>query len=172
MAAQLDHRGWTAAQNLAACVLCHQPAICAHPAASPATGPAPSIGSTITRTTSTAGRQHDHRSRSRSQAWPDTPPRPTARTLVKPRLTANRSRRVAQNDDYGAFARRILAAYARRVASGDVEALAQMTALAADLDPAIGPAVTGLRGLGYSWAEIGLRLGVTRQAAQQRWGQL
>jgi hypothetical protein len=24
---------------------------------------------------------------------------------------------------------------------------------------------------GYSWAEIGSRLGVTRQAAQQRWGQ-
>jgi hypothetical protein len=75
---------------------------------------------------------------------------------------------VVENDDYGAFARRILAAYARRVASGDVEALGQMTALAYDLDTAIGQAVTGLRGLGYSWAEIGLRLGITRQAAQQR----
>ncbi len=65
----------------------------------------------------------------------------------------------------------MLAAYARRVASGDVEALAQMTALAAELDKAIGQAVTGLRGFGYSWAEIVLRLGITRQAAQQRWGQ-
>ena len=27
-----------------------------------------------------------------------------------------------------------------------------------------------LRGCGYSWAEIGSRLGITRQAAQQRWG--
>jgi hypothetical protein len=78
---------------------------------------------------------------------------------------------VTENDDYAAFARRVLAAYARRVASGDVEALAQMTALAADLDTAIGQAVTGLRAVGYSWAEIGLRLGITRQAAQQRWGQ-
>ena len=29
-------------------------------------------------------------------------------------------------------------------------------------------AVKGLRGCGYSWAEIGVRLGITRQAAQQR----
>ena len=41
---------------------------------------------------------------------------------------------------------------------------------AAEIDTAIGQAVTGLRATGYSWAEIGLRLGVTRQAAQQRWG--
>jgi hypothetical protein len=87
-------------------------------------------------------------------------------------LTANHTQRVVENDDYATFARRVLAAYARRVASGDAEALAQMTALAADLDTAIGQAVTRLRGFGYSWAEIGLRLGITRQAAQQRWGQL
>ena len=31
-------------------------------------------------------------------------------------------------------------------------------------------AVKGLRDFGYSWAEIGSRLGITRQAAQQRWG--
>ena len=90
---------------------------------------------------------------------------------VKPRWTAHRARRVAENDDYAAFARRILAAYARRVGDGDVEALTAMTALAADLDEAIGQAVTGLRAVGYSWAEIGVRLGITRQAAQQRWGQ-
>jgi len=53
---------------------------------------------------------------------------------------------------------------------GDVEALGQMTALAGELDEAIGQAVTGWQS-GYSWAEIGLRLGITRQAAQQRWGQ-
>ena len=27
MAAKLDHLGWTAAQHLAPCVICHQPAI-------------------------------------------------------------------------------------------------------------------------------------------------
>jgi hypothetical protein len=95
----------------------------------------------------------------------------TGKNTVKPRLTPNRRRPVVENDDYAAFAHRILRAYARRVATGDVEALARMTELAADLDTAIGCAVTGLRACGYSWAEIGLRLGVTRQAAQQRWGQ-
>ena len=45
-----------------------------------------------------------------------------------------------------------------------------MTDLSAEIDTAIGQAVTGLRGFGYSWADIGTRLGITRQAAQQRWG--
>ena len=45
-----------------------------------------------------------------------------------------------------------------------------MPGLAAELDTAIGQAVTGLRAYGYSWADIGSRLGITRQAAQQRWG--
>jgi len=61
-------------------------------------------------------------------------------------------------------------AHARRVAAGDVDALADMTGLAAELDEAVTQAVTGLRNIGYSWAEIAVRLGVTRQAAQQRWG--
>ena len=53
---------------------------------------------------------------------------------------------------------------------GDVEALILMTSLADELDAAIAEAVKGLGGCGYSWAEIGVRLGITRQAAQQRWG--
>ena len=61
-------------------------------------------------------------------------------------------------------------AYARRVASGDVDALADMTGLATELDEAIGQAVIGLRDAGYSWAEIAAGVGATRQAAQQRWG--
>jgi len=97
--------------------------------------------------------------------------RPAAgKNTVKLGLTSKRARPVVENDDYAAFARRILAAYARRVATGDVEALTLMTGLAADIDTAIASAVTGLRACGYSWAEIGSRLGVTRQAAQQRWG--
>jgi hypothetical protein len=85
-------------------------------------------------------------------------------------LTSKRVRPVIENDDYAAFTRRVLRAYARRVATGDIEALTAMTGLAADIDTAIGHAVTGLRDFGYSWAEIGSRLGITRQAAQQRWG--
>jgi hypothetical protein len=89
---------------------------------------------------------------------------------VKKPLTPNRRTRLVENDDYAAFARRILRAYARRVATGDVEAMTVMLGLSAEIDDAIAQAVHGLRGSGYSWAEIGSRLGITRQAAQQRWG--
>jgi hypothetical protein len=58
----------------------------------------------------------------------------------------------------------------RRVGDGDVEALILMTSLADEIDAAMAEAVKGLRAGGYSWAEIGSRLGITRQAAQQRWG--
>ena len=75
-----------------------------------------------------------------------------------------------ENDKYSAFVRRILRAYARRVGDGDVEALALLMGLAEEIDTAIAEAVKGLRACGYSRAEIGSRLGVTRQAAQQRWG--
>jgi hypothetical protein len=85
-------------------------------------------------------------------------------------LTPKGQRPAVENDAYGAFARRVLRAYARRIATGDIEALPLMTALAADLDTAITAAVGGLRDFGYSWAEIATRLGITRQAAQQRWG--
>ena len=95
---------------------------------------------------------------------------PDSPDTVKATLTPNRAARVVENDEYAAFARRVLRAYARRVADGDVEALTLMLGLSAEIDTAIAQAVTGLRGFGYSWAEIGSRLGITRQAAQQRWG--
>ena len=92
-------------------------------------------------------------------------PRPNA---VKDRLIPKRPRRLVENDEYGAFVQRILHAYARRV--GDVEALALMLDVADEIDSAIAEAVKGLRACGSSWAEIGSRIGITRQAAQQRWG--
>ena len=98
------------------------------------------------------------------------PARPGRPDTVKNPLTPKRAGRVRENDDYAAFARRVLRAYARRVATGDVEALTLMADLASEIDTAIGQAVTGLRAFGYSWAEIGSRLGITRQAAWQRWG--
>ena len=91
-------------------------------------------------------------------------------STVKARLTANRRRDVVENDAYAAFTRRVLRAYARRVATGDVEALTDLVGLATQLDTAILQAVTGLRACGYSWTEIATRLGITRQAAHQRWG--
>ena len=104
------------------------------------------------------------------QDGPSHQVRPGGPDTVKTTLTSKRAGRVRENDEYAAFARRVLRAYARRVATGDVEALTLMTDLADEIDSAISQAVKGLRGFGYSWAEIGSRLGVTRQAAWQRWG--
>jgi hypothetical protein len=77
---------------------------------------------------------------------------------------------VVENDDYAAFTRRILAAHGRRIARGDIEGLAALAEVAISFDAALSAAITGLRGNGYSWADIAVRLGITRQAAQQRWG--
>lgn len=88
---------------------------------------------------------------------------------VNDALTPKRRRPVTENSEYAAFARRIIRAYSRRIATGDIESLAHLTSLADDINDAIQQAVNGLRVAGYSWAEIGTRLGITRQAAQQRW---
>ncbi|MGC4774913.1 hypothetical protein [Micromonospora chalcea] len=95
----------------------------------------------------------------------------TVKKPLTPRIPVQRRRDVVENDAFAAFARRIIRAHGRRVADGDVEALRDLVALSADLDRAITDAVVGLRQFGYSWAEIGQRLGISRQAAQQRWGE-
>ncbi len=99
----------------------------------------------------------------------------TRRTATRTRRTssgAGRKRRRAEveNTDYAAFAARVIRAHARRIADGDVDALADLLRLAVEVDTATQTAVTGLRGFGYSWGEIAARLGTTRQATQQRWG--
>ena len=89
---------------------------------------------------------------------------------VNQSLTRNLRRRVVENDEYAAFLRRVIRAYSRRVAAGDIEAVADMATVADEITTAMYDAINGLRTYGYSWADIALRLGITRQAAQQRWG--
>jgi len=107
---------------------------------------------------------------------PSQPPRPARQppsvgaNSVNSRLTPKRQRPAVENYDYGIFARRVLRAYSRRVAAGDIDGIPDLIALSCDVDTAIRDAITGLRAIGYSWADIALRLGITRQAAQQRWG--
>ncbi len=85
------------------------------------------------------------------------------------RAGAERGPRVVENGEFAAFTSRVVRAAGRRVAAGDVDGLPALAALSAELDAAIADAVVGLRGHGYSWAEIAARLGITRQAAHQRW---
>jgi hypothetical protein len=93
-----------------------------------------------------------------------------SKNTVKPALRSKRGKRVVENDQFDAFARRILRAYARRIASGDVEALRSLVELSSELDAVTRLAVVGLRQVPYSWGEIASRLGTSRQAAQMRYG--
>lgn len=88
---------------------------------------------------------------------------------LTPRRRA-RPARVVENDDFARFVSRVVHAYGRRVAAGDVEGLRDLVALDAVVHACTRSAVTGLRGEGFSWSEIADRLGTTRQNAQQRWG--
>jgi hypothetical protein len=95
-----------------------------------------------------------------------------SKNTVKPALTPKprkRSKRGVENPEFDAFVRRILHAYARRVAAGDVEALRLLAQLSSEVDTVCRLAVAGLR-KSYSWSEIADRLGVSKQAAQQRYG--
>jgi hypothetical protein len=100
-----------------------------------------------------------------------TLPASTVHFTVNRPLTPKRRSRVVENDEYAAFLRRVIRAYSHRVAAGDIEAITTMAGLADDFDQAIRQAISGLREPGYSWADIALRLGITRQGAQQRWGE-
>jgi hypothetical protein len=91
-------------------------------------------------------------------------------TSVKPTLTPRRRHHPAvEKRDYAAFSRRVIRAAARRIAAGDVDELTHLFSLERELQRAIHIAVNGLRAQGYSWADIALRIGITRQAAHQRW---
>ena len=74
-----------------------------------------------------------------------------------------------ESDKFGAFVRRIVRAYSRRVADLDIEGLAGLADLRDHVDQAITAAVVDLRAGGYSWADIARVLDITRQAAQQRY---
>lgn len=107
---------------------------------------------------------------STGQSSPDHQVPQVAKNTVNGRLTPKRPRSVIENSEYAAFARRILRAYSRRIATGDIESLAHLITLADEVDDATQQAVNGIRAAGYSWADVGDRLGISRQAAQQRWG--
>lgn len=73
------------------------------------------------------------------------------------------------NDEFAAFGRRIVRAFTRRVAGGDVEGLAALAQLAADAETALGEAARALvEQEGYSWADVARVLGTSRQNAHKR----
>jgi hypothetical protein len=96
-----------------------------------------------------------------------------SKNTVKASLTrarAKRAKRTVENPDFGAFVSRILRAYGRRVAAGDVEALRLLVAVPAEAEAMVRISVAGLRKAGYSWQDIADRLGTSKQAAHMRYG--
>ena len=79
----------------------------------------------------------------------DCSPRPsTWHEHGQPPLVTKPRREVVEDGEYAAFTRRVVRAYSRRVAAGDIQALASMVTLAADVENAIRAAMIGLRALG------------------------
>jgi len=87
---------------------------------------------------------------------------------VNDSLTPKRRREARE---LGAAVNRLLVALRRRACDGDLQALVELRALDLVLaENMLIAAVTLNRKHGYSWADIGVGAGMSRQAAQQRWG--
>ena len=92
-------------------------------------------------------------------------------TVSKTLTPSARPKKAVDNDAYAAFMSRGVKAFARRVADGDIEALALLAAHIDEAEQACRDAITGLREqYGYSWSDIGRVLRVTKQTAQRKWG--
>lgn len=91
--------------------------------------------------------------------------------IVSESRRSPRSRRPVETLDYLAAARRFIRAAGRRVADSDEAELAALLELREEVDRAVDVAVAGMRARGLSWTWIGQGVGMTRQAARQRWGQ-
>jgi hypothetical protein len=78
--------------------------------------------------------------------------------------------REVETMEYLAFVRRILKAAGKRVGYSDEYELRMLADAHEAIDEALTHAVVLQRAMGKSWADIGNALGISRQAAQQRFG--
>lgn len=82
-----------------------------------------------------------------------------------------RNQRRVENHDYAAMLTRMLRSYRIRIAEGDIEDLAEFVRLVDHANTLLRLAALDVKEAGgYSWAEVAAPLGITRQAAYQRWG--
>lgn len=73
-----------------------------------------------------------------------------------------------ETTEYASMMRRLLASWERRLHDADEPDLAELAEFAHEVNTALQGAVAAWRDSERSWAEIGSALGITRQAAQQR----
>lgn len=100
-----------------------------------------------------------------AEAWPVLNAEPSANWRPGQRVRERKS--VEHTIRHGL--RSMLRSVARRP-DFDVPDLAELHQLHQALDEALATAVGNLREQGATWEDIGRALGVTRQAAQARWG--
>lgn len=74
-----------------------------------------------------------------------------------------------ETPEFAAMVRRMIRAHGRRVGDGDPIDLVPLVELRGVLEAAIGQAVAGLVAEGFSWREVGEGMGVSREAAWQRY---
>ena len=79
--------------------------------------------------------------------------------------------RYVETEEYVRFLHRILGALASRVGDADIAMLHDLANLSGLVEELVSDTVHRLRAEhGYSWADVGQALDITRQAAQQRFG--
>lgn len=83
---------------------------------------------------------------------------------------ANKQGRTYEVPDMVGMASRVMRGMTRRAAEGDREALPGLAAMRDEAERQLREAALALHAKGNSWAVIGGELGMTRQAAQQRFG--
>lgn len=70
--------------------------------------------------------------------------------------------------EIGAMLRRMARAMVRRAAEGDLEAVSVLAEVHTAIGEAIADGARAAHARGYSWTEVGAELGISRQAARQR----
>lgn len=109
----------------------------------------------------------------RRQVWVRIRAVEQTQSAVNDRLTKKAAKRRYRKHEIDAGGiRRMLTAYGRTVAEGDPEDLADLLAIAAQLDTVISDAVAHMRSHSeFTWQRLADAAGLaSRQAAQQRWG--
>jgi hypothetical protein len=95
--------------------------------------------------------------------------RAEARKALAEQQAVTGAKRVRSNTEIAGTVRRFARTLGERVANGDPEDLRLLVALRADLDAAITAGTEGLLDQGRSFTEIASALGISRQAARQRY---
>jgi len=78
-----------------------------------------------------------------------------------------------ETPEFAAMMGRMARAWSRRVAAADTYDLAEMIEFGRTFDDAVAAAIRSARCVqpeAFSWTAIGEAAGISRQAAQQRWG--